>query len=183
MLLSNHSAPSPPAGRETRSRWQRIRARLRVGKVDGQALIELALCMPVLLIVITGTFAFGITFANYVALTNATGTATMAIVNIYGQLPPPYDPCAYTVSAFEGAAPNLKPASLTFSLVLNGTTYSGNSTLSCTSASNLVGAAGNLFKPFSTVKLTVTYPCSVKVYASNYLPNCSLIASTSEEVP
>ncbi len=95
---------------------------------------------------------------------------------------PIYDPCAFVVSQVEAAAPALKPANLTFSTVINTTTYNGTS---CSSTSLSAGAMGVLQLAFTTpVTVTITYPCElmIKYYgASNYL-NCTLTASMTEVV-
>jgi Flp pilus assembly protein TadG len=152
---------------------------------DGSSLIEFALCLPPLLLLMTGIFAFGIAVANYVQLTNACSAGAMQLSIMRNNLTSPYDPCATAVSAVEGAAPSLTAGSMKFVVVLNGTTYptSGTPTasLSCTSTSNNAGAAANLVasKP---ITVTVTYPCNLTVYKANNFPSCVLTAQSSELV-
>ena len=141
----------------------------------GQAAVELALCLPVLLLVVTGITAFGLVLVNDQVLNNATSVGAQQLAISRGQTT---DPCATLVSAVEAAAPNLKPANLTFAFVLNGVSYSGTS---CSSASTSTGAAGNLVQGKSA-QVTVTYPCSLAVYKANYAPNCSLQAQATELV-
>jgi Flp pilus assembly protein TadG len=176
---SHQSAPSSTEDLHTRSIGERIRATLRLRKEQGSSMIEMALCLPPLLILMTGTFAMGIT------LNNAVGVAAMQLATEAGQLASPYDPCALVVSTVTASAPSLKPASMNFSLNLNGTPYpatgTSGSSFSCSSASNTAGAAGNL-KQGSTAQVTVTYPCSLRYYGANNFPNCTLTATTSEAV-
>jgi Flp pilus assembly protein TadG len=152
---------------------------------DGQSLIEFALCLPPLLLLMTGVFAFGIAVANYVQLTNACSVGALQLSISRGSLASPYDPCATAVSTIQGAAPSLTASSMKFVVVLNGVSYptSGTPTanLSCTSTSNNAGAAGNLVQN-KPATVTVTYPCNLTVYKANNFPSCTLTAQVSELV-
>jgi Flp pilus assembly protein TadG len=138
-------------------------------------MVEMALILPVLLLVVTGILTFGLAFNNYILLTEATtvGARTLAISR--GETT---DPCATAASAVYAAAPLLTPANLSFVFVLNGTTYKG---ASCNSGSSTTGAAGNL-KQGGNAVVTVSYPCSLGVYGANYAPNCTLQAQVAELV-
>ena len=54
---------------------------LRGLEQEGQAMVEMALVLPVLLLVVTGILTFGLAFNNYLLLTEATsvGARTLAI--------------------------------------------------------------------------------------------------------
>ena len=136
---------------------------------DGQSLVEFALCLPVLLIIITGIFTFGIAISNYLMLTNATNVGARQLAISRGQTT---DPCYDTAAAVHAAAPTLKTASFQFAFSLNGTNYSGTN---CTA-----GVADLLLGTPATV--SVTYPCSLAVYGINLAPSCSLKAQTTELV-
>jgi hypothetical protein len=64
-----------------------IRRKLR--RDDGQALVELALAMPLLLLLLTAIFQFGMVFNDYEALTDAARTGARALAIEYGST----DPC------------------------------------------------------------------------------------------
>jgi Flp pilus assembly protein TadG len=140
---------------------------------QGQAMVEVALVLPVLLLVLTGIFALGLAFNNYLILTEATNVGARALAISRGSTT---DPCATTSSAVIAAAPLLVPANLTFTFGLNGTTYSGTS---CSSGSTTTGAAANLVQGGNAL-VTVTYPCSLAVYGANYAPSCVLQAQITE---
>ncbi len=142
---------------------------------SGQALVEFAVSLPLLLLIVTGILTFGLALNNYVVLTNATDTGARALAISSGQTT---DPCATAVNAIYAAAPILKPTSFTFNFVLNGTHYSGTT---CSSPSSTTGAAANLAHQ-SPAQVTVTYPCSLAVFGINYAPACSLQAQTTELV-
>ena len=149
--------------------WRRAR------NEEGQAMIEMALALPVLLLVLTGILTFGLAFNNYVLLTEATSIGARTLAISRGATT---DPCATASSAVIAAAPLLTSANLSFTFVLNGTSYTG---ASCSSGSSTTGAAANLVQG-SNIIVTVTYPCSLAVYGANYAPHCSLQAQMTELV-
>jgi Flp pilus assembly protein TadG len=142
---------------------------------EGGALVEFAIVLPIMLLMLTGISTFGIAINNYMVLTEGTGVGARILAISRGQT---LDPCNTTVSAVESAAPNLNPANLRFTYVLNGVSYSGTS---CSSSSTSTGAAGNLVQG-KNAEVTVTYPCSLAVYGYNYATSCTLQAQTTELV-
>ena len=151
------------------------RARGSIREDSGQALVEFAFLLPVLLIILTGIFTFGMTFNNYTQMTEATATAARQLAISRGQY---FDPCQNTATVFYSAAPSLTQSKVSFAFNLNGNTYNGSS---CNSASTSTGAAGNLVQG-QPATLTVTYPCSLVVYGKNLAPGCVLTTSTTEVV-
>ena len=141
----------------------------------GQSLVEFALIVPLFLIIVTGIFTFGIAFNNWEMMTEATSVGGRAVAISRGQT---LDPCQTAAQAIEAAAPSLNPASLTFSFSFNGIAASG---ASCSSSSSTTGPAGNLVQG-STAQVNVTYPCSLKVFRTNYASSCLLHAQTTELV-
>jgi Flp pilus assembly protein TadG len=168
-----HTLATSRATVTARTRAARICARLNSGGEEGSSLIEFAVCLPVLLLIMTGTFQFGLALNNYLMLTNATCVGAQQLAISRGQT---LDPCATAVSAVTSAAPLLKSANLSFTFILNGTTYTGTS---CNSTSTTTGAAGNMVQG-KTAQVTVTYPCSLVVYNANIVPVCSLKAQLAE---
>jgi Flp pilus assembly protein TadG len=142
---------------------------------EGQALVEMALVLPVLLLVVTGILTFGLAFNNYILLTEATSVGARTLAISRGETT---NPCATAAAAVYAAAPLLVAANLSFTFVLNGTTYKG---ASCSSGSSTTGAAGNL-KQGAYASVTVNYPCSLAVYGTNYAPSCSLQSQITELV-
>ncbi len=133
--------------------------------------------LPVLLLLLIGVVVMGVAFNNQIALTFATGVGAQQLSIARGST----DPCLAASSALENAAPSLNPANLNFTIVLGGTSYSGNCTTlpktgcasdgnSCTSASLTSG---------ETAQVTVTYPCNLKVMNLNPAPNCTLTGQTT----
>lgn len=141
-----------------------IRERLLHGE-DGQSLIEFAMCLPPLFLLMTGLVAFGVATSNYIVLTNATNVAAMQLAISAGDT---LDPCSTVSSDVYAATPNFTQSSLGFTLLLNGTSYSG---ASCSSSSTTTGAAANVI-PGKSVTMPLTYPCNLNVYKANNFPNC-----------
>ena len=164
-----------PMNLTIRSSAQRIIAQLRAGGEEGSSLIEFAVCLPVLLLILTGTFAFGVALNNYLMLTNAT---TIGAQQLSISREGPLDPCSAASTAVISASPMLKASNLTFAYVMNGVAYSGTS---CASTSYTSGAPSNLVVN-TPVTLTVTYPCNLAVYGANIVPNCLLKAQLTEMV-
>lgn len=151
-----------------------VRALLRAGE-EGSALVEFALILPMLLLLTTGIFVFGVAMNNYMQLTNAVsiGARTLAVS---AQLT--LDPCATAYTAITNAAPNMTAANFNFSYVLNGTTYTGTT---CSSASVSTGAAGNLSSG-STATVTATYPLNLSVFGKVFSQSNAVLSSTSTEL-
>jgi Flp pilus assembly protein TadG len=141
----------------------------------GSALVEMALIMPMLLVLTTGIFVFGIAMNNYVTLTNAVSTGARTVA-LNAQLTT--DPCAVASSAIEAAAPGLTSSKFTFSYTFNGSPYSGTS---CNSSSVDTGAAGNLASG-STVTVTATYPLNLSVFGTQMSPSNAVLQATSTEL-
>jgi Flp pilus assembly protein TadG len=170
--MRDHAAESTGSTVEGLSVGQRLCAFICRNE-KGSSLIEFALCLPPLLILMTGIFAFGITLGNYVTLTNAVSVGAMQLAISRSQT---LDPCATVVSAVYNAAPNLKQTGMTFSYSLNGHAYSGTS---CSSTSYTTGAPGYMVQG-TTAQVTVTYPCNLRIYRQNTFPSCLLTATTAE---
>ena len=169
--------PIPRPIRDQKPAETRLRTKLGHVANDqaGQSLVEFALCLPVLLVIVTGVLSFGIAINNFLLLTDSTNVAARQLAISRGNTT---DPCALTSNALVAAAPTLKSASFALTLVLNGTTYSGNS---CSSSSTSTGAPGNMVQG-TTAKVTATYPCSLTLYGVSIASGCTLTAQTAELV-
>jgi Flp pilus assembly protein TadG len=143
---------------------------------EGAALVEFALIAPLMLMLTSGIFIFGIAMNNYLVLTQAVSVAARTLAANGGIT---LDPCATAYNAVIQAAPNLTPAKLSVSLTLNGTAESGNS---CSSSSTTTGAAGALAGG-TNATLTVTYPCVLVFYGNTSgATGCTLTATDTELV-
>jgi Flp pilus assembly protein TadG len=135
----------------------------------GSSLVELALCLPILLTLVTGITSFGLAFNNYIMLTNAVQVGARQIAISRGQLP---DPCSTVSTTISNASPLLKSTSLSYTFTLNGTSYPGK-TCTAGAAQLLQGTAA---------QVQASYPCSLSIYGRNLVPGCTLTAQTTELV-
>jgi Flp pilus assembly protein TadG len=114
-------------------RWKTIRLRLHATNEAGSALVELALTMPLLLCITTGTCAFGFAINTYMQLTNATNVGGLVLADARGATS---DPCTTAIDAVLNASPllNNNASKVNFALVFtssDGTaigTYTGTGT-------------------------------------------------------
>lgn len=172
---SLHRAPEPTQpGVDAPPPGRRILALLRFGE-RGSALVEMALVLPMLLVLTTGIFVFGIAMNNYVTLTNAVSSGARTVA-LSAQLTT--DPCAVASSSIQAAAPGLDPTLMTFSYTFNGVAYSGTS---CSSSSVDTGAAGNLSSG-TTVTVTAAYPLNLSVFGNQMSASNAVLQAASTEL-
>ncbi|HEY1578883.1 MAG TPA: TadE/TadG family type IV pilus assembly protein [Terracidiphilus sp.] len=149
---------------------------------EGQALVETALILPIVLTIVFGILVFGIFTMQIMSLAQGVNNAGNVLSVSAGQTT---DPCSLAATNVQSAAPLLSSASLTYSLKLtpSGGTAQSYPGSSCSSSSTTTGAAGNLSSG-GTVQITATYTnCSLKFYGKNFLPNgCSITSTITEAV-
>ena len=126
----------------------------------GTVMIEFAILAPVMLLLVLGTFQFGLVISNYVLLTNAVGAGARNFALSRGST----TPYSATVSVITGSSPSLTASSITITTSVNGTACTSDST--CTTALT-AGASATV---------AATYPCSLSVYGYNFAPSCTLSA-------
>jgi Flp pilus assembly protein TadG len=185
-MISSNGDYSHDAGQTERTGGRMPRLRLRHWKTivsrraarmslrdeRGNALVEMAFVLPIMLMVVTAIFNFGLVLQHYLELTNAVSIgARQLAVSRSNTL----DPCSLATSAIIGATPTLSSSNLSFTIVMNGDTYTGTS---CPAASYTTGSAGDM-KQGGSVKVTVTYPCNFQIYGHNY-GACQLVGQTTE---
>jgi len=95
---------------------------LSVRSEDGQAATELALVLPILLVILMAIAQFGILFNNYITLTDATrtGARKAAVSRFTG------DQGAAATLAVRAAASNLTPSKLDVSVTSDNWTVPGS---------------------------------------------------------
>ena len=142
---------------------------------QGQSAVELALCLPVMLLVVTGITTFGIAMNNYILLTNATNSGARMVALSRGVTS---DPCLDISKTVSSGAPLLKASNLTYSLSV---TPSGGSTATTWTGTTCTGAAAALTQN-ATAKVSINYPCNLKVYSRDLAPSCNLQAIDAELV-
>ena len=169
MKASEYSGTRTAASaRELRSALRRPLAGFLL-KGEGGALVEFAMVLPMMMMLITGLFSFGISLTNYVQLTQAVGSGGQYLATLRTTTS---DPCADTLSAIKSAAPNFQSSKITLTLTMNGTAVTG---------STCSGDQSYLVQG-STAKVNAKYPCNLFVYGMNFGTGCQLQAQITEYV-
>jgi Flp pilus assembly protein TadG len=155
-----------------------FRARMRRGE-EGNALIELAIAIPLVMLLITGMVTFGLMLNTYLMLSHATDVGARNLALSRGAT---LNPCSDAVAVINSAAPTLNSASLTYTFNIGSGTFTGGSggfsgtgTTSCSVAGVSDMSAG------STATVSVTFPFQLLVYgwkASKW----NITASTTEVI-
>jgi Flp pilus assembly protein TadG len=90
----------------------RHRDPFRKPREDGQAFVELALILPVLLLLLLGVIQFGTVFRDYIALTDATRVGARQ-ASVSRSIQPDADRIPLVVSKVQRAAVNLDSSKMT----------------------------------------------------------------------
>ena len=138
----------------------------------GSILVEIAISMPLLLLMFTGIFDFGIAYNNQLTLIQAVGSGAQYLQQIRTTTT---DPCADTLTAIENAAPTFISSKISLTLNLNGTTETNKTTCS--------GAQQYLAQQ-EPVTVTATYPCSLPLVftrGTTWASACTLTATVAED--
>jgi Flp pilus assembly protein TadG len=133
----------------------------------GSSLVEFAVILPVLCLLVLGIGRFGITFNNHIALTDAVRSGARQLATGRGVT----NPCQNAQNRVYAAAPTLSQASLPVTIIVNGSTISGNT------CSNSILSTGQ------DVTVSATYPCSLTFFGINFAGGaCQLSASTTARI-
>jgi Flp pilus assembly protein TadG len=144
-------------------RWIR-----RSRRTEGGALVEMAVSLPLLLIIMTGIFSVSVAMYQKLLLTEAVSAGGRVLAAERGDL----DPCTATSTAIKNAASTLSGSSFTFTYTLNGVVTNGSS---CSGTTNL--------KATKTAQVNVTYPCTLMWYGNTKsFAGCTLGAQIVEQV-
>jgi Flp pilus assembly protein TadG len=160
---------------------RRVPAHHHASGESGSALVEFALVLPMFLLLATGMTTFGFALNQYLELTNAVAIGAQ---NLSISRNNTTNPCLDTSTAIYNAAPFLSPGGITLTYTLDGTKYgpfTGATANTCSSSSSSTGAAGNLVMG-QPAEVEATYPCTLAVYGTNFLPGCTLHAQVTEIV-
>lgn len=145
---------------------------------SGVALVELALMLPMALVVFTGLLQVGLYENNSLELQNATSLAAENLSVSRQPAGTSWDPCALTVSAFKQVAPFLNTSNVTFTFVFQNKTATSTTSFTGTSCP----ADDTVVTQQGTAQVTATYPCSLAIYGKNLAPGCTLQAQVTEVI-
>lgn len=182
MRITNCDSALPQENGKTAGKFRRLRRRIRrrAGSERGSALVEFALVLPMFMLVITATFAFGFALTKYMELTNAVNVGAQLLAISRGDNS---NPCTAAANAVYNAAPNLVAGDLafTFTFTNNGTATQYTTASECDTAAEETSSP--IFAQGESVQLYATYPCSFVGYGFNFSSlGCSMSAQVTEIV-
>ncbi len=134
----------------------------------GVSALEFALVAPVLFMLVFGIVQFGITFNNFLTLTDGVRAGSRVLAASRSSS----TPWTSATNAIYASAPNLTKASVSITLSVAGTTCAGDT--ACATA--LTAAVGN------SASVQGSYPCNLTIMGIDYAPNCTLKSVTTERV-
>src|SRR5260370_6433972 len=91
---------------------------------EGVSAIEFAIISPVLIMIVTGIFQFGVAMNQYMSLTNAVAQGALTLALSRGTA----TPYGSTTTAIGAAAPGLASAQTTITVKINGTACTSDAT-------------------------------------------------------
>jgi Flp pilus assembly protein TadG len=170
MTSNHHIVTRHPGSRPRAARTLMAMAR-RWRNESGQALIETAVTLPLLLIVVFGIARFGITYNNYIMLTDAVRAGARQLSMSRGTT----NACTKARDRVYASAAPLDEANLTVNMVVGGGSY-GFPGSACPSniGTTMVGGAD--------VTVSATYPCNLTILGVNYNSSCLLTSSSTVRI-
>jgi Flp pilus assembly protein TadG len=153
--------------------------KLMSGRNEGSALVEMAVVLPVMMLLITGTCSLGVVLNDYLVLTNAVQSGAMQVAVSAGESG--LDPCNLAATTVAGAAPTLSASNITYNFYFSAapagqTTqgpFKGTSASTCTSENANLSAN-------STITVTVNYP--VQLFIFGWRPSSMSLQAQSAQM-
>ncbi len=130
---------------------------------EGGALVEFAVVLPMMMVLITGMFSFGVVLNNYMVLTTSIGNGSRALALSRGQTTPALaasDPCAYAVQVAQSSGPALNPKGMSFNI--SWTTINSGGTSVTTKYTN--SCPGLSLNQGDTVQMSGSYAVNMLIF-------------------
>jgi Flp pilus assembly protein TadG len=139
----------------------------------GSAIVEMAVALPVLMLIMTGIFSFSIALYQKLLLAEAVSAGARYLSVDRGDV----DPCTTASNLIYANAPGLNKADVSLTYTLNGVSY-GAGVTTCPGAKS---TANPNMVATKSAEVDATYPCSLQVYGMKFT-SCSLATQVSEVV-
>ena len=146
----------------------------------GQALVEFAMVLPVLMLIVLGIIKGGLLYNNYLQLTDAVRSGARQLAIERGQT----SPCGDAANEVIGSASGLNSSNIAMTMTENpeATGDPTNATYTTTGPPSGTGTCPFTLVSGSAATLTATYPCDFTILGISFVPSCSLSASATERV-
>jgi Flp pilus assembly protein TadG len=135
---------------------------------DGNALVEMAITVPLMLMIMTGIFTFSIALYQKLQLADAVGSGGRQLAVSRGVV----DPCALATSAIYSAAPGLTQTQISLTFTINGVS-TGASCPGSGNTANLNMVSGD------NAQIQATYPCILEAFKWGTF-KCTLYSQVTE---
>jgi Flp pilus assembly protein TadG len=122
---------------------------------EGGALVEMAVTLPLVMLIMTGIFSFSSVLYQKLQLAEAVSNSGHYLATARGDT----DPCATAITAVTSGAPALKSNNITITLTQNGSALPTSCPTTSTSSTLVQG---------STVLVRASYPTGLALYGSSY---------------
>lgn len=126
----------------------------------GSAIVEMAIAMPLMMIIMTGIFSFSIALYQKLSLAEGVSVGGRTLALDRGDT----DPCKTATAAIAAASPGLNNSNLTLTYTLNGVSQ-GSGTTSCPGSS---GGANAYMISGGNAEIRANYKCQLGVYGANF---------------
>ncbi|HLY43762.1 MAG TPA: TadE/TadG family type IV pilus assembly protein [Terracidiphilus sp.] len=138
---------------------------------EGGALVEMAVTLPLLMMVMTGIFSFSVAIYQKLQLAEVVSNGGRYLAVDRGD----DDPCKTVANAIYSAAPGLSQNSMSLTFTINGV-QTGPTCPGASGTSNANMVAGG------TAQVEASYPCALGVYGANFSGACTLRSDITEVV-
>jgi len=139
---------------------------------DGQALVEFALVLPILLMIATAITSFGLVFYRYITLTDSVRAAARTLSLGRGNTSPaPNDPCTMAVNEAVNSAIDAKLTANNVHLIINGT----QTTQPCS-------GTGTNWTQGNQVTVTASVPYSLDIFGVITVKSGTLTAQATDAI-
>lgn len=159
--------------------WFRARSGPLVrGGERGGALVEMAIALPVMMLLITAVVSFGLLLSSYLVVSHAVDVGARNLALSRGAST---NPCSDAVTVIQNSAPTLAASSLTYTFKIGADTFSGSSTgFSGTDSSSCSQLGVSDMVAGDTATVTVSFPMQLAVYG--WVPKTLNVTATTSEI-
>jgi Flp pilus assembly protein TadG len=157
--------------------------RLRAGSLlrDGErggALVEMAIAVPVMMLLITAIISFGLMLSSYLVVSHAVDVGARNLAVSRGAST---NPCSDAVTVIQNAAPTLAASNLTYTFTIGSDTFTGSSTgFSGTGSTDCSQLGVSDMVAGDTATVSVSFPMKLMIYG--WAPTTMNVSATTSEV-